>query len=276
MQRYHINTKGEPGLCSAASGKCPFGADAPHYDSVIEARQAYEKSQSKSLVSTKKEPKAYVLARNELLNDWQDQDFRSAKDLPSLLRNIATSWATTEYIGKESPEGRLSSGSLFHYSPQVTGKNHPKIAVSLKYDSLSNRLYEVTQIGRGWGNNPLGKAGRVNIYRVVDLGNDLPGAIAHIQKTSDQTFEHYFSETELGKDNTYSPYARRNTSSAALTGNNGLLVKNEINAFESRQQQIQDRLGSTLLRLEEERTKQQDKKNKQHELLQKSGFVKSP
>jgi ADP-ribose pyrophosphatase YjhB (NUDIX family) len=42
MNRYHINPEGNPGKCSAASGNCPFGSDAPHYDTEQEARDAYE------------------------------------------------------------------------------------------------------------------------------------------------------------------------------------------------------------------------------------------
>ena len=43
--RYHINARGEPGACSAASGKCPFGdIESEHYDSPEAAQEAFEKS----------------------------------------------------------------------------------------------------------------------------------------------------------------------------------------------------------------------------------------
>lgn len=42
MSRYHINEKGEPGVCKAKYG-CPFGdMEADHYGSKEEARAAYE------------------------------------------------------------------------------------------------------------------------------------------------------------------------------------------------------------------------------------------
>ena len=47
-QQWHINGKGETGKCSATI-ECPFGADAPHFDTAQEAREHYEKTQQKSL-----------------------------------------------------------------------------------------------------------------------------------------------------------------------------------------------------------------------------------
>ena len=44
MARYHINKKGEAGLCRATTGKCPFGGANVHYSSKEEARIGYEKT----------------------------------------------------------------------------------------------------------------------------------------------------------------------------------------------------------------------------------------
>lgn len=33
MTRYHINRKGDPGICSAQANNCPFGGENEHYDS---------------------------------------------------------------------------------------------------------------------------------------------------------------------------------------------------------------------------------------------------
>ena len=45
MARYHINAKGEPGVCKAQQA-CPFGTSEEHYDSAQEARAAYEEARS--------------------------------------------------------------------------------------------------------------------------------------------------------------------------------------------------------------------------------------
>ena len=44
MAKYHINDKGEAGICTATQGGCPFGGDAQHYSSAELARSAYELS----------------------------------------------------------------------------------------------------------------------------------------------------------------------------------------------------------------------------------------
>lgn len=48
--RFHINRKkGEIGTCSARPGNCPFGSQEEHYDSMVDAAQAYEKSMESQL-----------------------------------------------------------------------------------------------------------------------------------------------------------------------------------------------------------------------------------
>lgn len=52
MAKFHINPEtGNPGTCRAAEGKCPFGADAPHFASKEEARRNFEQRQGGSFVS---------------------------------------------------------------------------------------------------------------------------------------------------------------------------------------------------------------------------------
>lgn len=40
--KWHVNGEGKPGKCSAKTGACPFGADAPHFGSKREAEAAAE------------------------------------------------------------------------------------------------------------------------------------------------------------------------------------------------------------------------------------------
>jgi hypothetical protein len=42
MAKYHLNGNGDPGVCSATQGRCPYGGDASHYDNPEDARAAYE------------------------------------------------------------------------------------------------------------------------------------------------------------------------------------------------------------------------------------------
>lgn len=43
-QKFHINSKGEPGRCSAQHGGCPFGSESEHYATKESASLAYEQS----------------------------------------------------------------------------------------------------------------------------------------------------------------------------------------------------------------------------------------
>lgn len=45
-KKFHVNAAGEPGVCHAKNGGCPFGDVNEHYDSMDDARQAYEKKMS--------------------------------------------------------------------------------------------------------------------------------------------------------------------------------------------------------------------------------------
>lgn len=57
MSKFHINSQGEPGLCSAKQGGCPFGGESDHHESPEAARRAYEENNSSNMVSTIKRKK---------------------------------------------------------------------------------------------------------------------------------------------------------------------------------------------------------------------------
>lgn len=48
MAKFHLNDKGVPGACTAKNGKCPFGGEHQHYDSMSKAQSAYELSMGAS------------------------------------------------------------------------------------------------------------------------------------------------------------------------------------------------------------------------------------
>lgn len=49
MAKYHITSKGEPGLCRASKSPCPLGGESEHYASKDEAQAAYEKANATNL-----------------------------------------------------------------------------------------------------------------------------------------------------------------------------------------------------------------------------------
>lgn len=53
--RFHINQeKGEIGACSAKPGNCPYASTDEHYDSMVDAAQAYEKSMESQMFPAQK------------------------------------------------------------------------------------------------------------------------------------------------------------------------------------------------------------------------------
>lgn len=51
-EKFHINSKGEPGRCSAQHGGCPFGSEDEHYATREGASAAYERSMSDGTLPT--------------------------------------------------------------------------------------------------------------------------------------------------------------------------------------------------------------------------------
>jgi hypothetical protein len=51
MSKYHLNYRGEPGLCSATVKPCPFGGPDDHFETENDARKAYEKQARKAVFS---------------------------------------------------------------------------------------------------------------------------------------------------------------------------------------------------------------------------------
>ena len=45
MAKYHINNEGNPGICHAQSGACPFGDDSQHFNTRNDAARYYEAQQ---------------------------------------------------------------------------------------------------------------------------------------------------------------------------------------------------------------------------------------
>lgn len=57
MSKFHINTKGEPGRCSAEV-QCPFGGESDHYSSPERAREAFESLHKSNELTTLSKPDA--------------------------------------------------------------------------------------------------------------------------------------------------------------------------------------------------------------------------
>lgn len=84
MTKYHISPTGEASKCRATVKSCPFGGDSGtenHYDSMEEARTAYENSQNGNMTSIKGNkvtPEENAPHGNKHLNEHIDRNTDSA------------------------------------------------------------------------------------------------------------------------------------------------------------------------------------------------------
>lgn len=124
MAKYHINGEGNPGLCSAAVGNCPFGGEANHYSSQANARKAFELSMaSKELTKT---------TRKRL----SSKDAIAAAEQRRSLREFATisrgGWEAP--IQKPSPREKATHDILTSLAESTTVGNMFERASKLKKD----------------------------------------------------------------------------------------------------------------------------------------------
>ena len=105
--KYHIGEKGDPSPCRAEEGKCPLGGE--HFDSVDDARKAYESSQSENIIPVKKKKTTLsAMSESELLSEI------SSRQYTARLANAVFSkkFSRSEILEKftELQEDRSNSG----------------------------------------------------------------------------------------------------------------------------------------------------------------------
>lgn len=123
--KYHINDKGEAGICSAVH-KCRFGRDADqHYDTVEEARTAYEKEKIDELFPTGIEKdKIGRRELNKLVKYTDDREvFR--KGLETKSPRIRTSILSNRNADAETLREMYATASDTEKKAIVSHRNYP-------------------------------------------------------------------------------------------------------------------------------------------------------
>lgn len=69
MTRFHINAKGEAGPCRAINGNCPFGSVEDHFDSLEDARSAYEERAAAEFTPVNSLKRSAAPAKPSLFNN---------------------------------------------------------------------------------------------------------------------------------------------------------------------------------------------------------------
>lgn len=93
MAKFHINAAGNPGICRAVNGRCPFGGEENHFDSAEQAQAAFETRMSdQAFTSTSKRASAPApgSASFDAMRDWDDS-FKRAEAQVTLRKTAAIS-----------------------------------------------------------------------------------------------------------------------------------------------------------------------------------------
>lgn len=101
MAKYHINPKGDPGLCTAEFG-CPFASSDEHYSTASEARAAYEKKQVSAFKGGEGREPAY--------NSWSRGKKLRKAELDSLPEGAIVQWPDYEGTVKVYKDWKKTSG----------------------------------------------------------------------------------------------------------------------------------------------------------------------
>ena len=204
MDRYHINAKGEPGLCRAQS-RCPFGGPSDHYNSLQEAQKVYEERQAQQVAkSLRKTPKALAKAIAEVDEAWGPQGFKSQAQMTDQERNIADfslSRINGYYKDKDGKPVRPYT-VLLGYWPELKDTHSTWPHVELKLDHETGHLFGVSQVVKNAPSILSFSPRYINRAKVEDYGTDLEAALDRVQVLSDNTFDHLFS-TKAGAKGSY-------------------------------------------------------------------------
>ena len=154
---YHINDKGEPGLCKVKTGSCPFGWEEAHFPSALAARAAYESVNNALPASKKKLPLVAPGEENPLLkeakvsyklNYWKEEPFRGRDGGRYLFLTVrGVNVAAVKIYEDESGPSLCDIETRPEYRNQGYGK---KILEEVA------ALYGVDQVSHGGGYTPDG------------------------------------------------------------------------------------------------------------------------
>ena len=153
MAKYHINKKGEPGVCRA-SYSCPLGGEDEHYGSAKEAAQAYEKSMTDALVPAGAQKDALGLATlNKLAKVSTDREVLEAavskgsdRTLKTLAQNASVGGDLLVAARHKASDPTVKDALLAHRNYPVARMSGEDFARAYKIARLSNGGAGVTRM----------------------------------------------------------------------------------------------------------------------------------
>lgn len=121
MVKWHVNSKGVPGICRAEKGKCPFGGEENHFDTEAEADASAFSASSKEFGLF-----AITNPNKKKLSRWQKKDIaklikqESKTSAAGFEHECYASAHLAEELGFEKIGIIKSDGSIVHVSMETT------------------------------------------------------------------------------------------------------------------------------------------------------------
>lgn len=134
---YHLNEKGEPGLCRAQKSNCPYGSSAMHYTSTEEARTAYEDLQGSPFLEN-----SLSLSQGQWVR-------KSQVGVSGFLRSVAAkAGENNRFEGSVDELAELTRANLYNAEPGTGSKDGDVLLVRLPADGFYTNVVEVTDENR--------------------------------------------------------------------------------------------------------------------------------
>jgi hypothetical protein len=115
MTKFHINSKGDPGKCSAKNGGCPFGSESDHYNTPEQARQEFERANSESQLSA-----------------HSKKDFNTLEQINSPIPKAEFIKFNEAFILESTNDSERYGDDWTNYSDSSTFKPKPNAAKALR------------------------------------------------------------------------------------------------------------------------------------------------
>lgn len=135
MGMYHINDKGNAGVCEASSGNCPFGGDDEHFTSKAAAQKSFELQMTPTFEAVQQEKLAQAKAR--LLA--AKQALRKADDLMAATAN----W---EHASTLTKEGERRAAAVAKFNRAKEREERAREAVTKIQEKLAPKKDKVAEL----------------------------------------------------------------------------------------------------------------------------------
>lgn len=190
MTQYHISpTTGNPNLCRAQPGKCPFGANEPHFATKDEARTAYEEAQGGTPAPTRRKRSDDVVYDAKTLKAIREHDTKLGEMVEEQYVKQVQHSGSVQDLAHSLRRGydRLSKKKLLELAAEKPNDENVQRAVGRVHKAaesvqeVGKRIVEFDKNYKGWS----------RFYEV-------PGGHIHSSMACSTCNHNFFKPTQFG------------------------------------------------------------------------------